>query len=725
MPDRAFVPCLADRESCDTEITGNHRLGDREGAALHDGSTIGQDLLFAGMVVEKSMLRPPEAGTEQCFLTQHFKGRYRVAQTDMPTLSELQQMANGRYTPVPAAIEYHQGHTYHMLAAKVFENGQSYFQKKYAIKWYFVRSPTLEELCEELDGVADFAALPDARKAAARLELLLSSTKAENIFHVDPGLFETITEAMGDNGESMQDGCGFMPDDPDILQQLFGRSARNAVALQVRIIAPTLGIFKGMLMRKSGIGRIQLPASMHKVGRGRCPPASTAHSLATVVVLQFHPSKTRRDLQKTLDPGVGGTGTRQVAQDMPISKMPKRFLAHKGVPSSLLANNRSQHCFLVGVADPTGALPEGHVFVTGVECHDEVFVTRCPCVEPGDGRVFPVPMAKPTGMSNTDWDWLRGLQLGIVIFSTQGTRPMPLQCADGDLDGDYYFVCWNPDIVGFCKSGKAADAGGGVIKEEVVEEDTGEDGWDQGLASFAGGAGTSPRDSKAGEAAWERAAAGKGCWLAQVQEHLRDVGAIKQESRAICKFYGAWDKAVRELGMTHPDTIAYAKAYKQSLEYGKHGGKIVLPGHLPDPRYPAKKAPQKPAPPAAVRTEERGLPASEERVRQNQDPQSKHGGKIVPDDHLPDPQYTTETPPQKPAAPAAVRKEEEGCLPSCQEGARLHQELQGHSVQQLRCLIDAENLRVSKAIGGTKKRLKHQMVEEIVEALIQKSKNGQ
>ena len=41
------------------------------------------------------------------------------------------------------------------------------------------------------------------------------------------------------------------------------------------------------------------------------------------------------------------------------------------------------------------------------------------------------------------------------------------------------------------------------------------------------------------------------------------------------------------LFMRDPDAIAFADAYNQALEFGKHGGKIHLPLHLHD-KVPAR-----------------------------------------------------------------------------------------------------------------------------------------
>ena len=64
--------------------------------------------------------------------------------------------------------------------------------------------------------------------------------------------------------------------------------------------------------------------------------------------------------------------------------------------------------------------------------------------------MLPVVLTKPCDMSAAHWEWLRALPFGGVLFSTQGGHqgvPLPMVCAAGDLDGDLYFLCWEPVIL--------------------------------------------------------------------------------------------------------------------------------------------------------------------------------------------------------------------------------------------------------------------------------------
>ena len=69
------------------------------------------------------------------------------------------------------------------------------------------------------------------------------------------------SEDFEEINENPHVGCGFIPKWK--LKELFGSSPVTAV--QVRIFAPKLEIFKGMLMKKNGIDKIQLSTSTRKV----------------------------------------------------------------------------------------------------------------------------------------------------------------------------------------------------------------------------------------------------------------------------------------------------------------------------------------------------------------------------------------------------------------------------------------------------------------------------
>ncbi|KAJ3041241.1 hypothetical protein HK097_002362 [Rhizophlyctis rosea] len=111
---------------------------------------------------------------------------------------------------------------------------------------------------------------------------------------------------------------------------------------------------------------------------------------------------------------------------------------------------------LLGVMDETGTLKEDEIFVqvkkpeTGFEIKladvegteekmivkGKVVILRAPCLHPGDVR---------TAMA-VDVCELRHLE-NVVVFSQFGDRPLPNKLSGGDLDGDVFFVSWDPRII--------------------------------------------------------------------------------------------------------------------------------------------------------------------------------------------------------------------------------------------------------------------------------------
>jgi hypothetical protein len=104
-----------------------------------------------------------------------------------------------------------------------------------------------------------------------------------------------------------------------------------------------------------------------------------------------------------------------------------------------------QHVCVRGLTDPTGKIPPGYVFLTGmanVEFPSFVAVTRFPCTESSDTRCLFVMKERPMPMAEVEWKFLCGLPFGGLIFGRPepGKVPIPQSVASGDLDGDYYIV---------------------------------------------------------------------------------------------------------------------------------------------------------------------------------------------------------------------------------------------------------------------------------------------
>ncbi|XP_076926633.1 putative RNA-dependent RNA polymerase 1 [Bidens hawaiensis] len=111
---------------------------------------------------------------------------------------------------------------------------------------------------------------------------------------------------------------------------------------------------------------------------------------------------------------------------------------------------------MMGCLDETQTLEYGEVFVqyssagrrqlgdgyNGIDsCKSrivkgEVVVARSPCLHPGDVRV----------LKAVDVPALHHM-VDCVVFPQKGERPHPYECSGGDLDGDIYFVCWDPELI--------------------------------------------------------------------------------------------------------------------------------------------------------------------------------------------------------------------------------------------------------------------------------------
>jgi len=100
---------------------------------------------------------------------------------------------------------------------------------------------------------------------------------------------------------------------------------------------------------------------------------------------------------------------------------------------------------MMGCLDETRTLKYGQVFIQASYCADDhhkivvtgkVVVAKNPCLHPGDIRV----------LQAVDVPSLHHM-FDCVVFPQQGPRPHPNECSGSDLDGDIYFVSWDPDLI--------------------------------------------------------------------------------------------------------------------------------------------------------------------------------------------------------------------------------------------------------------------------------------
>lgn len=471
------------------------------------------------------------------------------------------------------------------------------------VAWHYVATrgaalPALN-LPTELQRVGDFASVQPMSKQVARLELLCSRAPTAALAQRVPS---DLLRLLPDNsppaagGAAMSDGCGFAPDS---LVDSFARRAgvldvRSVSALQVRVFSAQHGVFKGMLLRRPGIDRVQLRPSMRKVlpalARGVPVPADVlptglGAAEALVLVKLVHPSRANRERfapaqilpngvrggerataaqQPGAVPAGAGAGIFPVPGPRPLSPMVRHLWRALGLSPQALAAYEARcapgtppaqvpHASLSGVADPFASLPTGSVFAPGVP-GERMFVTRFPCVRPADGRVLPLVTTKPPSLTEEQWAWLRALPFGTLIFSVRGARPLPEVCGGGDLDGDLYFCCWDEQFVLPALTTRPA-----LAAAEPVPP-----------ARPAGTPSAAPAEP-----------AVSGLDLGRVHEHLTNP-AIVQAPRQIGRLFRLWEKVVARspTGMDDPDALALANAYLQALKAGKHGGDISLPQHL-------------------------------------------------------------------------------------------------------------------------------------------------
>jgi RNA-dependent RNA polymerase len=70
----------------------------------------------------------------------------------------------------------------------------------------------------------------------------------------------------------------------------------------------------------------------------------------------------------------------------------------------------------------------------------DVFVTRNPCLHPGDIRLL-------KAVNSPEIFKAFGHLTNCIVFPQKGRKPLTAMMAGGDLDGDLYFVCWEKTII--------------------------------------------------------------------------------------------------------------------------------------------------------------------------------------------------------------------------------------------------------------------------------------
>lgn len=401
------------------------------------------------------------------------------------------------------------------------------------------------DLQRELDEIAHFSALSSTNVTASRLGLFATPAAKSNLKTRDYLIFHLSSDDFEEIDDNCNEGCGFVP--RGYIEQFLGTHAvgKRTMALQFRLFAPRLGVFKGMFVEKPGITKIQLSKSMQKVARSQI----SDENWAFLLIKGCFPSKTSVQVAKYVLPPDVSAGGKYFNE---LTSMVTRLWNVLGVPESVIEKyientkdiKKRKHSFVVGLADPTGAIPQGHIFVPGLTDRSTLFVTRCPCMQPNDGHMLPVVTEKPRDMQPSDWEWLQTLPFGSIIFgnSRRGHASLPSRIANGDLDGDLYCLCWDDQILESitCTS----------LRIPPLE----------------------PKNSRP----WVE----KPNWFKQTQELQCNLSRIIHLNQLIGMCYKTHQMIAKESTIGDPDAIYFGEAYKASLDLPKHGGKVYLPAHL-------------------------------------------------------------------------------------------------------------------------------------------------
>ena len=245
------------------------------------------------------------------------------------------------------------------------------------------------------------------------------------------------------------------------------------------------------------------------------------------------------------------------------------YLAHK--ISRLLADKIKrvrlgsfpipESAHLLGVADPTGSLPEGCVCVVKrgdvMSDRDNVLLYRSPGIHPGDVRKAKIVTPPPALVEALG---RLGERSSAIIFPTRGKRSLADEMAGGDLDGDTFNVIWDDKLVAACQCEPA------LQDEEMLQV--------QAQAATRAPANQPP---EADEIIREKRLAAL-------------VHGIRLQDGCVGMSANAWLRVAETVGAGDPRARKLACTYAIALDAGKNGSAVPrrdpfkepLPPHLRD-----------------------------------------------------------------------------------------------------------------------------------------------
>ncbi|GFP53388.1 probable RNA-dependent RNA polymerase 1 [Trichoderma asperellum] len=261
---------------------------------------------------------------------------------------------------------------------------------------YFLAAPK-EQISQKIEGLGDFTKMKTVAKKAKRIGLLFSVARAA--MKVDPKKVEDI---------------------PDIEPYVFGHLNDEVI-----VLLDALGISRKILLRKQ-------QEHFNFLAEAYQDPRAAFRVLCHL----DRPDLAERVIIDSLD-AVRPSINRLInaEYDKMLNKRDEqkcRIL----IPKSRL---------LFGVCDAWGVLRPGQCAVKVTMDGDgqpyalrgtKVLVTRNPCLHPGDLQKLDV-VERPELAHLVD----------CIVFPTTGRRPAADMMSGGDLDGDTFFVTWDPDII--------------------------------------------------------------------------------------------------------------------------------------------------------------------------------------------------------------------------------------------------------------------------------------
>ena len=108
--------------------------------------------------------------------------------------------------------------------------------------------------------------------------------------------------------------------------------------------------------------------------------------------------------------------------------------------------------YVIGIMDEFGILEYGQAFLHikrknfDLILNKKCTIAKCPCLHPGDVRLLDFKKYIE-GDETTEKYKIFEKYENVLIFPSKGKRPHPNECSGSDLDGDNYFVFYDPDLI--------------------------------------------------------------------------------------------------------------------------------------------------------------------------------------------------------------------------------------------------------------------------------------